>query len=215
MELLCCSSVRLLIPFLLLLAACSPAVSGVQPDQGPERDAVTMSVSLHVVLSEEGAASPSSSQRSTQELEDIFSRMQIIWNQAGIDLTLESTSAITASESVLQDLAGGDTRSFFDAAGAGVIAIPDHGTILGFYVKEIGSANGLTPLGTRAYFVADDPSVNDERVSSHEIGHILGLSHTLNDASRLMYSGTNGTDITREESVVARYGAAAILEGVR
>jgi len=206
---------RLLVPFLLLLAACSPVASADQSGDNGDRETIEVSVSLYAVQAGEDSASSSSSQRTVAELESIFMRMQAIWDQAGIDLTLTTASDIAAPESVLQDLAAGDTRSFFDAAGTGLIEIPDPGTLLGFYVKEIGTANGLTPLGTRVFFVADDPSVNDERVSSHEIGHIFGLSHTLNDTSRLMFSGTNGTDITDEETVVARYGAAAILDGVR
>jgi hypothetical protein len=204
---------RLVVPLLLLLTACSPVATAVQHDESQQPTAIEMPVSLYVVHSDEGLSS--SSQRTVTELEQVFLSMRSIWAQAGIDLGLASAATITAPESVLQDLAAGDTRSFFDAAAAGAIAIPDPGTILGFYVKTIGTANGLTPLGTRVFFVADDPSVHDERVSSHEIGHILGLSHTLIDAGRLMYSGTNGMDLTDEESTVARYGATAILDGVR
>jgi hypothetical protein len=167
------------------------------------------------VHSVDGPESEPSSQRTVAELNEVFSRMQAIWEPAGINLTLASSAVITAPGSVLQDLSAGSTSSFFDLASAGAIAVPDPGTILGFYVKEIGTVNGLTPLGTRVFFVADEPSVHDERVSSHEIGHILGLSHTLNDAGRLMYSGTNGMDLTEEESTVARYGANAILSGTR
>lgn len=206
---------RLLIPVLMILAACSPVATGVQNDDSLMGERVEISASLYRVQSDDGSESSSSSQRTVAELTDIFSKMQTIWDRAGIDLTLATTRTVTAPDAVLRDLAAGDTNSFFDAAAAGVIVIPEPGELLGFYVKRIGTANGMTPLGTRVFFVADDPSVNDERVSSHEIGHILGLSHTLNDAGRLMYSGTNGTGITDEESVVARYGATAILEGVR
>jgi hypothetical protein len=207
------SSMRLLVPLLLLLAACSPVATAVQNADSPERAPVEMSVSLYVVYASESPTSSSSSERTVAEIEEVFTRMRAIWDQGGINLTLATAMTITAPEAVLQDLAAGDTRSFFDAAG--VIEIPDPGAVLGFYVKEIGGVNGLTPLGTRVFFVADRPTVHDERVSSHEIGHILGLSHTLRDSGRLMFSGTNGTDLTDEESVVARYGATAILDGVR
>jgi len=60
---------------------------------------------------------------------------------------------------------------------------PDSSLISGFYTKEIGGTNGITPLGTGWYLVMDEPSVFDRRVSSHEVGHILGLRHTLNDRS--------------------------------
>jgi hypothetical protein len=206
---------RFLMPFVLLLAACSPVVSAVQQGDAAPSATVEMSVSLYVVHSSDGPESEPSSQRTVAGLTEVFSRMQAIWEPAGINLTLASSAVITAPGSVLQDLSAGSTSSFFDLASAGAIAVPDPGTILGFYVKEIGTVNGLTPQGTRVFFVADDPSVHDERVSSHEIGHILGLSHTLNDAGRLMYSGTNGMDITEEESIVARYGAIAILIGTR
>ena len=61
----------------------------------------------------------------------------------------------------------------------------------------------------------DTPSVYDERVTSHEIGHILGLHHVLDDAGRLLYSGTNGMSLTEEEQAVARYAAEGLLAGVR
>ncbi|MCP5100416.1 MAG: hypothetical protein GY943_33115 [Chloroflexi bacterium] len=75
--------------------------------------------------------------------------------------------------------------------------------------------NGTVPFSGRAFSVMDNPSVHHERVSSHEIGHILGLHHVLDDAGRLMFSGTNGMALSAEEVTVARYAAQGMLERVR
>jgi hypothetical protein len=57
------------------------------------------------------------------------------------------------------------------------------------------------------------PLVVHARVSSHEIGHILGLRHATDDAGRLMFSGTNGMSLTAQEIEVARYGAEGLVGG--
>ena len=61
----------------------------------------------------------------------------------------------------------------------------------------------------------DEPSVFDRRVSSHEVGHMLGLHHVLGDAGRLLFSGTNGMALTEDEATVARYFALGIFQGLR
>ncbi len=73
----------------------------------------------------------------------------------------------------------------------------------------------MAPLGTRTFFVTDEPSVHDERVSNHEIGHILGLHHTTDDSGRLMFSGTNGMEFSEAEIATARYTAEGIIDGNR
>ena len=68
---------------------------------------------------------------------------------------------------------------------------------------------------SRTFFVIDEPSVFDRRVSSHEVAHMLGLHHVLDDPGRLLYSGTNGMVLTGDEATVARYFAQGINRGVR
>ena len=63
--------------------------------------------------------------------------------------------------------------------------------------------------------VIGEPSVFDRRVSSHEVGHILGLRHTRADRGRLLYSGTNGMTLTPEEIVLARYVTIKLLKAKR
>jgi hypothetical protein len=162
-----------------------------------------------------GVDSALSSDRELPEIEDIAMRMNAIWDQADIELTVETLARIDVSAQILNDLANGDTSTFLAAATVGSLVVPDPAIINGFYVRQIGTANGVTPGGSRVFFVADEPTVHDERVSSHEVGHILGLHHDLDDSGRLMFSGTNGTKLTEEQVATARYIATGILDGVR
>ena len=63
--------------------------------------------------------------------------------------------------------------------------------------------------------VIDEPTVFDHRVSSHEVGHILGIKHTGADRGRLLYSGTNGMTLTQEEITLSRYIAMELLKAKR
>ena len=108
-----------------------------------------------------------------------------------------------------------DGAAFLSAAREGRFDVPASALIAGFYVPSAGGANGFAPQLSRVFFVTDDPSVHDERVSSHEIGHLLGLHHDLQDPDMLMFSGTNGMMLSDEEIAAARYAAQGMLDGVR
>jgi hypothetical protein len=209
--------VRFFVPLVLFLSACSAAgTSNAASEVSPTDDPIDISMSLYILDDVDGGSdSPLSSQRDVGELENIAELMNSIWAQAGIELRVETVARVEVPADVLIDLAAGDTSSFVDAATRGVFLVPGPGIVNGFYLRRIGTANGLTPLGTRIFFVADEPTVNDERVSSHEIGHIFGLHHVLDNSSRLMFSGTNGTTLNTEEQSVARYSVTGILDGVR
>ena len=208
---------RFLIPILLLAAAWSFA-SPVAAADSAETTTAPSSLSLSLYIVDEAGASPSSelsSERDAASMVQMLERMQTIWDQAGIELVVQSIARISAPSDALIDLSRGDTSAFLSSLYEGSIEVPNPGALNGFYVRSLGRINGLTPFGTRVFFVTDEPSVHDERVSSHEIGHILGLHHETSDSGRLMFSGTNGMELADDEIGAARYAAQGIIDGLR
>lgn len=207
---------RFFLPILLVAAACGTSEAAAGPADPAIGPPITITMSMYVVDDADGGAdSVLSSQRDLAEIEEVATRMNRIWGQAGIELEIQTIARIQVPGAVINDLAAGHTSSFLFAAADGDFAVPNPAIINGFYVRQLGTANGIAPSGGRVFLVTDRPSVDDERVSSHEVGHILGLHHDLGDAGRLMFSGTNGTELTAEQISAARYAAAGILDGVR
>jgi len=205
--------VRLLIPILLLVTSACASAASAEPGEAPGLDPVRLPVSLYVVASQSDGGV--SSTRTVDEVIEIGDRMAEIWLQAGIVLEIDVVGEIIVPDDMVRAVDQRDGRAFLLGADGGLFEIPDPGAVVGFYVPAAGGVNGFTPLLSRAFFVTDRPTVHDERVSSHEIGHILGLHHALDDPGRLMFSGTNGTALTADEIVVARYNAERLLDGTR
>lgn len=207
----------LLSPLFVVLAACGSAVASVAPGTtsiappATTLETIHLPVSLYVVVGDTGP----SSVRTLEEVAQIGTRMTDIWSQAGIALDITVVGEIEVPSDVIAAVASRDGRAFLIAANQGRFEIPDPGALIGFYVPDAGGANGFAPLALRTFFVSDVSTVHDERVSSHEIGHILGLHHALEDQDRLMFSGTNGMTLTADEIAVARYVAQGLLDGVR
>ena len=141
--------------------------------------------------------------------------MAEIWAPAGIVLDITVVGSIAVPDDVIRAVEIRDGAAFLRAARQGRFAVPDPGVISGFYVPSAGGVNGFAPSLTRVFFVTDEPTVHDERVSSHEIGHLLGLHHEAQDPERLMFSGTNGMTLAEDETATARYVARGMLDGLR
>jgi len=205
--------VRFLVSILLLVTSACASAASAEPGEVPGLDPIRLPVSLYVVTSQSDGGV--SSIRTVGEVVEIGDRMAEIWLQAGIVLEIDVVGEIIVPDDLIGAVEERDGRAFLLGADRGLFEVPDPGALVGFYVASAGGVNGFTPLLSRAFFVTDRPTVHDERVSSHEIGHILGLHHALGDAGRLMFSGTNGMTLTADEIVVARYTAEGLLDGTR
>ena len=179
------------------------------------QEQVTIGISMYLLVDDAEDPNPAvSSRRTEEELTGILARMNEIWGQANVRLELETVETMVVDREVLKEVGAGNIRAFFDRLGED-IPFTETGLISGFYTRRIGGPNGITPLGSRRYMVMDEPSVFDHRVSSHEVGHILGLRHTLGDRGRLLYPGTNGMNLTAQEITLTRYVAMELLKAQR
>ncbi len=179
------------------------------------REVLSLSISLFLLVDDEDDPDPEiSTHRTEDDLREILEGMNDIWSQADIRLDSQTIESVEVPPTILKEMLAGNLGPFFSEIGTG-ISVPQTSTINGFYVRSLGGPNGTNPFRSRTFLVIDEPTVFDRRVSSHEVGHILGLHHALNDPGRLLFSGTNGMILTENEATVARYFAQGIIGGVR
>ncbi len=223
----------LLVGMALLTGACSSSSAASQPDvattaageapsaEAPaadgERDTLVIPLTLYRLIDADAGADGTGlgTARTTVGVETIGDRMNTIWEQADIVFDPLLVRDIEVPADLLAPIvAQGNIDPLTDALRTS-IEVPDPGVINGFYLSEAFGVNGFAPTGTRIFFVVDEPTVPDERVSSHEVGHLFGLHHVPNNPTQLMFSGTDGQGLSDEEQAVARYVVKGILDGQR
>ena len=150
------------------------------------------------------------------DVQRIFGKVNRIWSQAGIRFEIESivhTEAVDASPEIAKEQEHARVKSMIPKAGLSPAAIDvcyvKQVTPNGFYYGEpivVKDTAKLRPVEGGL----DEPL---PRVTSHEIGHALSLSHR-QDTTNLMASGTTGFSLNDAEIQAAREKAKAFLKAI-
>jgi hypothetical protein len=139
------------------------------------------------------------------DIRRILGKANRIWNRAGIALAAE---VVVEEEALVPEGFQGTTLDEFKSTRPPAGLAP--GMLHVYYVRDLPT-NGVY-MGPDAIFVKDGAALRrvkggvDEpipRVTSHEIGHALGLPHR-QDTINLMASGTTGWSLGDEEIEAAR-----------
>ncbi len=144
------------------------------------------------------------------DIKRIFAKVNQVWAAAGIQFEIESIGATEATPLPKEQLLAGE----FERVGAMIPEARLSATALNVcYVKQVqpnGFYNGKLIVVKDTAALKEVPGGLDEplpRVTSHELGHALGLPHR-QDTTNLMQSGTTGFSLNEAEITKAREKAS-------
>lgn len=140
-----------------------------------------------------------SSTRNEENILEVFENVNSLWSKADIKIDVMKIDVVTIK----------DSNHYYDLNSI-LSYMAEEGNynqnrINAYFAESLHGSNGIAFPGNRI-MVADRTSVYDFRATSHEIGHVLGLSH-VDPVQRLMARGVNGFDLSLEEIRVARSNA--------
>ncbi len=202
--------------FLLVIGAahrgvCAPPSEPPAKVAQPAAKLPTLTVPVRVHLMQSQATPAMHTTLVESDVRRIFGKANMVWSQAGIQFEIESivhTEAAALSAEVEKKDEFVRVNSMIPKASLSTTALNV------CYVKEV-KPNGFFHSGL--IVVKDTASLKpveggiDEplpRVTSHEIGHALGLSHR-QDTTNLMASGRTGFSLNDAEIKTAREKAKA------
>lgn len=185
---------------------CDPAAKDAKAEA--KLPVLTVPVRVHLVQSK---ATPAMQTTMTDsDVRRIFGKVNMVWAQAGVHFQIESivrTEAAVLSPEM-------EKKDEFVRVHAMIPKASLAATALNVcYVKEVKPNgffhNGLIVVKDTASLRAVEGGIDEPlpRVTSHEIGHALSLSHR-QDRTNLMASGTTGFSLNDAEIQAAR-GVAA------
>ena len=181
----------------------------------PPRPKLTLPVRVHLMQS---TTNPAMQTTLTEtDIRRIFTKVNMVWAPAGIQFEIESIGSTQAIEL-------NEEQRFLPEYNKVAAMIPQDrlsATAINVcYVKEV-SPNGF--YNGKLIVVKDTAALKEvtggldeplPRVTSHEIGHALGLAHR-QDTTNLMQSGTTGYSLNEAEIATTREKAQERLQNAK
>jgi Matrixin len=200
----------------LCVASAAASFSPLHADEAEVKlPVITLAVRVHLVQSDTMPAMHTT--LTEPDIRRIIGKVNKVWAQAGIQFEIESIGPTTA----IPLKPGMEAKPEFDRVHAMIPRERLSATALDVcYVKEVkpnGFYYGEPVVVKDTASLRQVPGGLDEplpRVTSHEIGHALGLPHR-QDTTNLMASGTTGFSLNDAEIAIARAKAQERLDKIR